>query len=69
VTFTEVLLRKDGADNIEVGQPFLNAVVHGEVIKQDRDEKITVLKFKRRKKYRVKSGHRQDITIVRITAI
>ena len=54
----------------KVGTPLLaGATVSAEVIAQDRGPKIIVLKKKRRKNYRRKNGHRQDITVLRITGI
>lgn len=69
VTFTDVLLRKLGEDKIEIGQPFLAAPITASIIKQMQGPKIIAFKFKRRKKYRRKLGHRQPITVVRIENI
>jgi large subunit ribosomal protein L21 len=69
VQFDTVLLVNDGG-KVKVGKPTVkNAKVTAELIEQTRDKKITVFKFKRRKKYRKKTGHRQDVTYVRITDI
>ncbi|MBX3145625.1 MAG: 50S ribosomal protein L21 [Gemmatimonadales bacterium] len=69
VTFNEVLLTSDG-DSVQAGTPFVaNAAVEAEVIGQAKGEKIYVFKFKRRKNYRRKTGHRQKYTDVRITAV
>lgn len=68
VEFSDVLLRKD-SNNIEVGQPFLAQPIKASIVKQMRGKKIVVFKFKRRKKYRKKQGHRQPITVVRIESI
>jgi large subunit ribosomal protein L21 len=68
VTFDRVLLRKAG-DEVHVGQPYLKIPVKGTVIKHIRGPKLTVFKFKRRKKYMRKKGHRQPITVVRIESI
>ncbi|GBF25728.1 50S ribosomal protein L21 [bacterium MnTg02] len=69
VQFSDVLLvGGDGEPNI--GAPLVEgASVAAEVIEQGRGDKIIVFKKKRRKNYRRKSGHRQDLTIVRITEI
>lgn len=69
IQFSDVLLRKDGDDNIQVGQPFLSSPITASIVKQMRGPKLTVFKFKRRKKSRVKHGHRQAVTVVRIDAI
>lgn len=69
VEFKEVLLRKTGAGNVEIGQPFLTSSVKASIVKHLRGPKLIVFKFKRRKKMRVKKGHRQEITVVRIDSI
>ena len=69
VTFEEVLLAKDG-DKVSVGTPTVpGAVVSGEVVAHGKGEKIIVFKWKRRKNYRRKQGHRQNYTDVRINEI
>lgn len=74
VVFNDVLLRKtaqenDGEDIIEVGQPFLEKPVQASIIKHIRGPKIVIFRFKRRKKYKKKAGHRQPYTVIRIEAI
>ena len=69
VIFDNVLLYSDG-DNIAVGRPILeNAKVSANIVEQDRAKKIIVFKFKRRKCYRKKQGHRQCFTSVKINNI
>jgi large subunit ribosomal protein L21 len=69
VTFAEVLLTSDGS-TITAGTPLVaNALVEAEVIGRTKGEKIYVFKFKRRKNYRRKTGHRQKYTDVRITDV
>ena len=69
IVLDQVLLLAEG-DAIEAGNPFLkNVRVKAEVIAQKRAKKIVVFKFKRRKGYRKKQGHRQSYTGVRIKAI
>ena len=54
----------------QIGTPLVQgASVAAEVIAQDRGPKISVFKKKRRQNYRRKNGHRQDITVLRITEI
>ena len=66
VTFDEVLLGSDG-DSVRTGAPLLSgAKVTGEIVRHGRGEKIVVFKFKRRKNYSRKQGHRQGFTDVRI---
>ena len=69
VDFEEVLL-VGGGDATKVGQPTVTgAKVSAEIVSQDRGKKIIVFKFKRRKNYRRKAGHRQPYTRVKITSI
>jgi large subunit ribosomal protein L21 len=47
----------------------LKKAVKASIVKQMRGPKLIVFKFKRRKKVRIKKGHRQAITVIRIEAI
>ena len=69
IEFSEVLaVNKDG--NLNVGKPLLEgAIVTGKVINHLKTKKITVIKMKRRKDYRKKQGHRQNLTKVKIESI
>jgi large subunit ribosomal protein L21 len=69
ITFDEVLLA--GADDqVKVGTPVVDgASVTGEIVGHGKDKKIIVFKWKRRKNYRRKQGHRQKYTEVRIGEI
>lgn len=69
VEFKEVLLKKTAEDKVEIGQPFVGSSVKGSIVRQMKGPKIIVFKFKRRKKCRVKRGHRQLKTVVRIESI
>ena len=67
VTFDDVLLTSDG-ETVKAGTPTVKgAKVVGEVVGMAKGEKIYVFKFKRRKNYRRKTGHRAKFTEVRIT--
>lgn len=69
VTFEEVLLTADG-DSIKAGDPLVKgAAVEAEVLREGKEKKIYVFKFKRRKNYRRKTGHRQRFTEVRVTDV
>lgn len=69
VTFDDVLVAGNG-DDIKVGTPSLSgATVTGEVVKHGKDKKVIIFKWKRRKNYRRKQGHRQDFTEVRINDV
>ena len=68
VTFGEVLLV--GGDSPKVGQPLVKgASVAAEITGQGRGPKLVVFKFRRRKNYRRKAGHRQPYTELKITGI
>jgi large subunit ribosomal protein L21 len=59
VTFDKVLMIGDGAKS-KIGQPYVKgAKVTAKLLGEIKGEKITIIKFKRRKKYRRKAGHRQ----------
>lgn len=65
----EVLMIGTG-DAMRVGTPFVaGAKVEAEVVRHGRGPKIIVGKFKRRKGYRRRNGHRQDFTEIRIRSI
>jgi large subunit ribosomal protein L21 len=69
VEFADVLLGGDD-DDVRAGAPTIDgAKVTGEIVRQGRGDKIVVYKFKRRKNYARKQGHRQGFTEVRIDDI
>ena len=69
VSFDRVLAVFDG-ENTVLGAPTVDgAAVRAEVVKNGKAKKIIVFKFKRRKNYKRKQGHRQPYTQVKITAI
>jgi len=69
VVFDKVLLVADG-DNVSVGTPYVQGgKVTGQVIAHDRGRKIRIIKFRRRKNYLRRQGHRQWYTDVKITGI
>lgn len=69
VSFDQVLMI-GGTDDVKVGTPHVSgATVSARIVKQDRSKKIVVFKFKRRKGYKKKQGHRQAYTQVEITGI
>ncbi len=69
ITLDEVLMVSDGGKST-IGTPVVaGATVSAEVIAQDRGPKIIVFKKKRRQNYRRKNGHRQDLTVLKITGI
>lgn len=69
IEFKDVLMMGQG-DSVKVGAPLVsNATVFGTVLEQIRDDKIIIFKKKKRHNYRRKNGHRQSLTVVRITDI
>ncbi len=69
LTFDQVLFRKDAEDKFEVGKPYLEKTVKATIVKQTKGPKLIAFRFKRRKKVRVKKGHRQEMTVIRIESI
>jgi large subunit ribosomal protein L21 len=69
ITFKEVLLLvKD--KKVEIGVPLVkNAKVVGEILKQGRGDKVIVFKYKSKKRYKKKAGHRQPFTEIEIKDI
>lgn len=67
--FKEVLFRKTADGAFEIGQPYVGQSVKASIIKQTRGPKTIAFRFKRRKKVRVKRGHRQALTVIRIESI
>jgi large subunit ribosomal protein L21 len=69
VTFNPLLFADDGG-GVEVGRPTVTGVtVEAEIVEQGLSKKIVLFKYKRRKSYRRKGGHRQPFTALKITAI
>jgi large subunit ribosomal protein L21 len=69
VVFDEVLL-KSFDDDCEIGTPLLEgSKVIGKVLEQGRDDKVTVFKYKPKKRYKKKMGHRQPFTKIKIEKI
>ncbi len=70
ISFDKVLFVKRGEGDYQFGQPYVEgASVKATIVKQTKGPKLVVFKFKRRKKYRVKKGHRQPLTVVRFESI
>jgi len=69
VIFSEVLLLEKNK-KLEIGTPFVEgAKVIGKVLKQGKGEKVIIFKYKPKKRYKVKKGHRQPFTEVEIKKI
>lgn len=68
-SFENILLLSDGEDLV-IGAPTLaNASVNARIVEQGKGKKVLVFKYKRRKRYRRKQGHRQPFTAVQIDSI
>lgn len=69
VEFKEVLMVSDEG-GVKIGSPVLdNAVVKAKIIGAKKGEKVIIFKFRRRKDFRKKTGHRQTYTSIQITDI
>jgi large subunit ribosomal protein L21 len=66
ISFDQVMLVKRDDDKFEFGQPLVKGVaIQASIVKQTKGPKLVIFKFKRRHKVRVKTGHRQPLTVVR----
>ena len=68
IAFEEVLLI-DADGDVKVGTPHLKAKVNATVVDQVKGDKVIVFKKKRRKGYKVKNGHRQQYTKIKVDSI
>jgi large subunit ribosomal protein L21 len=69
VEFTEVLAAGDDG-GVRIGSPLIEgARVTGTILKQGRSPKVIVFKFKKRKQFKRKQGHRQAFTTVKIDSV
>lgn len=69
ITFDEVLVLEKGK-KVEIGTPLIEgAKVTGKVLSQGKAKKVIVFKYKSKKRYKRKKGHRQPFTEVEITKI
>jgi len=69
VTFKEILLLEKGKA-LKIGDPLVKgAKVTAKLLKQDRAKKIIILKYKAKKRYQVKKGHRQPFSEIEILKI
>jgi large subunit ribosomal protein L21 len=69
ITFDRVLMLSDG-EKVQVGTPILEAAkVFGTVVENGKGEKVIIFKYKAKKDYRKKQGHRQPYTMVKIESL
>ena len=69
IVFDKVLVAGEGAD-IKVGKPYVEGCkVNGTVVENGKGPKVIIFKFKSKKDYRKKQGHRQPYTMVKIDSL
>lgn len=69
IVFDDVLLLQKG-NALEIGEPLVEgAKVTGKIIKQGKSKKVIIFKYRAKKRYQVKKGHRQPFTQVEIKTI
>ena len=69
LSFSPLLFADDGG-NVQIGRPTVAGIkVEAEVAGQGKGDKIVIFKYKRRKSYRRKTGHRQPFTALKIVSI
>jgi large subunit ribosomal protein L21 len=68
INFDKVLMIGEGA-SVKIGKPYVEGNVTAEVISHGRGDKVSIIKFRRRKHHMKRQGHRQWFTEVKITDI
>jgi|SRR3989344_2389960 len=68
ISFSDVLLVEKGT-RVDIGTPLVKAEVQAKVLNQGKGDKIIVFKYKAKKRYSRKIGHRQPFTEIEITGI
>ncbi len=68
VTFDKVLVLGEGKD-VKVGTPYLDAAVTATAVENGKGQKVIIFKYKSKKDYRKKQGHRQPYTMVKIESL
>ncbi|MBR4023693.1 MAG: 50S ribosomal protein L21 [Firmicutes bacterium] len=68
VCFDHVLVLGEG-EGIHVGTPYVGTAVEGKVVEEGKGKKVIIFKYKAKKDYRKKQGHRQPYTMVEITGL
>ncbi|HUX14650.1 MAG TPA: 50S ribosomal protein L21 [Spirochaetia bacterium] len=67
--FDHVLMLRD-EENVSIGTPYVTGAKVKAILEgSGRDRKVIVFKYKRRKDYRLRQGHRQDYTLIRVKEI
>ena len=68
VCFDHVLVLGEG-EGIQIGTPYVGSAVEGTVVESGKGKKVVIFKYKSKKDYRKKQGHRQPYTMVEITGL
>ena len=68
VCFDHVLVLGEG-EGIQIGTPYVGTAVEGKVVEEGKGKKVIIFKYKSKKDYRKKQGHRQPYTMVEITGL
>lgn len=68
IEFDKVLVAGEGSD-LQVGAPYVDTKVFGQVVENGKGKKVIIFKYKAKKDYRKKQGHRQPYTKIEITGI
>jgi large subunit ribosomal protein L21 len=69
VSFETLLVSSEDGSDLNLGLPSLGERVNGEVLEQGKADKVTVVKYKNKTRYKRTLGHRQPFTAVKITTI
>jgi len=70
INLNQILLLSNDEKKIQIGTPLLKGVsVKAKILEQKKQKKVLVFKKKRRKNYKKKTGHRQNITVLKILKI
>ncbi len=69
VKFETLLIADDAGKSVDVGTPKVTKKVEAEILEQGRANKVTIIKFKSKTRYRRKQGHRQPYTEVKILSV
>lgn len=69
VNFETLLVADATGESVELGTPSLGERVSGEILKTEKQDKVLVVKYKNKTRYKKTTGHRQQMTSVRIDKI
>ena len=69
VKLETLLISDEAAKDLTVGTPSLGAKVEAQILRQDKADKVSVIKFKNKTRYKRNVGHRQPFSEIKITNI